>query len=181
MQVNLRKAAKLSAALLAAAKAPASTVEIGLYSDQDLAALYDEKNIAFEAELDAANKLVDAAFTIRQMIGEANAGSGISAKLAQRAAAERKLTLLPDSAPKQKPDFAALKLERESNRDEERTFSLYGDKDMSVVVEEAVSARRRLLVKQVSDLTDELTQLNYETKIFLPDDVVALLTRQGLV
>lgn len=184
MQVTLKKAAMLAAAVSALSMPLTPTVTVSKFSDADLQATFSSAN---EAALAAINKAMIANtmyYKMRAAIKAANASSGIDDLIGGKVEIEKKIAILSAiTTTPALPDFEALNRERLALR--EQVDTSYGGRSgsitMNVVLASDIETELTTLRRALSVITETLVERNFTTKITLPDDVVAFLTEQNLV
>ncbi len=202
MQVTLKKAAELSRAALAAAKAiePKSTVTISAYSTTEVEAVVEEGRSAFNAALARSLALVNAGFEIRALIGNINAAVGVDALLTKVASIDETIARITAASGvtadkysgetgTDSDDMEALKRRVEQSRRDitDAENRRYGSRDeIKIVV--LGTAQKQELVDEIGKLKrlraahkDELTAINFGTKIDLPGSVVDTLRAEKLI
>ena len=135
-------------------------------------------------------KLLLSFYNIRGLVATANAQSGIDLALTKAAFIDKRIGQLEELAslnPITSLDVIKGKLEKIKNRKDESRASLYGRDDTvntSVVALEQIEqakAEVKSLKKQKQKINDEVLELNIKTEIPLSEDVVAILTAEGLI
>lgn len=150
-----------------------------------------------ETELSVANRelfendarrqrLLLALYTIRGLVGVANASSGISVNLAKAAFLDKRLIQLQTIAelkPVTNLDVIRGRVERLKNM---TVNDYYGSATVTTTVvsqDQLKQTRAEILnlKRQRQRLMDEILELNIKTEIPLNDDVVKTLTDEGLI
>lgn len=152
------------------------TIEIGRV--RDLAVANDKRR----------GSLLHVYYQIRQLVGERNEASGISAKLAQMAYIDKRLVQLKaivDSQTVQDEKVIVGKLDKIRNRKSEvRSYLEQDEVTTGVFTEvelEPYKAGMQLLKKDKQRLNDEVLELNVRTEIELNTETVELLKKEGLL
>jgi hypothetical protein len=203
IEVTLKKAAELSRAALAASKAiePKSVISMSVYSLADPAVVLASGRADFEIALERSIKLIDAAFAIRGAIGSANAEAGVDTLLTKLAAIDeivgRYTTATSDATAAKlggdsgadSDDLEALQrrvqqARKDSTETETRRFGLRDDVKIAVLGtnEKAVLADKIGEYKRKrAGHKDDLTAINFSTKITLSGSVVDTLRAEKLI
>lgn len=203
MQVTLKKAAELSRAAIAASKAVEikSVVSASAFSTDTLDLIVDEGRTAFNDALDRALGLATVGFNIRAAIGTANATAGVDMLLTKVALIDEQIARINaasgstdmfgvgDSIDTNDMSAATRKVEqlRKDVVDAESRRSPYANRDELTI--NLLAAEQKLaltdmvaaLKRQRSALKDELTGINFNTKITLSDDAVQALRDEKLI
>jgi hypothetical protein len=206
MQVTLKKAAELSRAALAAAKAiePKGTISLSVYSTAEVADVLKQGRDEFDAALARSVALVDAGFAIRDAISTANSAAGVDKLLTKVAAIDEivaritaaiggetgKLFSRGDSGDgSDSDDLSALGRRVEQARkditdSESRRFGVRDEVKINVLGTE----QKKTLGDEIgaykrkrSGLKDELTAINFGTKITISDAVADVLRVEKLI
>ncbi len=190
MQITLRKANALQASIVDAMKNVKVQTHVTINEFETPEVKLADANRELFANDQRRSDLLLAQFSIRGLVGAANATSGIDAKLTQAAYIDKRIAQLAElvNADKQL-DITVIKgkLDKIRNRKEESRSSLYGrDDDVTTPVqtsEQLVSVKSLTLDlrKQKQKLNDEILELNVRTEIALTDEVVAILKAENLI
>lgn len=190
MNITLRKANALQNSIQDAIKA----VKMDLTADFNEFQNPEAELPIINAQLFAADSkrsdLLMAMYTIRGLVGVANANAGIDAKLTQAAYIDKRIGQLEQMA--QGPEATEMsivkgKLDKIKNRKEESRASLYGrDDTVTTGVQskgqiDSIKVMIRDLKKQKQKLNDEILELNVRTEIELNPLVHGVLQAEGLV
>ncbi len=200
-KLTLRKADALAKATLdAARKVPLeAVVTVSVYSPESVESVADTARATLRENLAVSTSLLEAAYQIRALIGEANRKAGIDAALTQKAeldAREKVLSALVPAATAGRRSAAALGdsnvavLEKRREallaRVSSDTYQGYGEDSVSVrVVDDAltteVQAQLNAIRKEKIEISDRLLELNTSTRVSLDDATVETLTKQNLL
>lgn len=120
MEVTLRKAHSLAEAMRSAAAKinTPTTVDVSIYDEVEISGLLTDARSELTTSLEEAEALTAEAFSIRAMIGAANAKSGIDALLTEKAAidaTEKLFTQVSASPRSASPERAVRELEALKN------------------------------------------------------------------
>lgn len=202
MEVNLRKASALEQALLVAARSLplTKTVAVSIYGGKKVAEEVQTAQDKLSANIERAVSLTNAAYKIRQNIGDVNATSGISTLLTEKAtldATEKLLTGLVGAA--STPDVYGMDEEADSavstaqarldamiaraatsdrsyGMQESVSVAVIGDELTAKVQDQLTSLRLRKVA-----ISDELLLLNMSRKVTLSTETVSLLKEFKLI
>ena len=182
MQVTLKKAAALSAAVLAAVPKFNHQFSVDIYADPVSPMRLQELDAELAEQVNAANRLIDVGFYIRELIGKANAEHDINSLLTSRALIEKKLETFNTIPVRSKqPNLVAIERQveaaRQNGQDRFGRANLTLDLETSSVVSAILTALRRAK----REVEEKLATANYNTTIKLPDDVVEVLKTLDLV
>lgn len=190
MKITLRKANALQTAITEAIRAVKVELTVEFNEFQNPSSELPRMN----SELFAADKrrsdLLMAQYSIRGLVGAANATSGVDAKLTQAAYIDKRigqLDLLANSSEQTSLSIIEGKLDKIRNRKEESRASLYGRDDTvstGLLTDVQINATKVLikdLKKQKQTLNDEILELNVRTDITLDETVTDILRAEGLV
>jgi len=190
MQITLRKANALQSSILEAMKNIKIETLVTINEFETPEVKLGTANTNLFVNDQRRSDLLLAQFSIRGLVGAANATSGIDAKLTQAAYIDKRMSQLTElvSADKQM-DLSVIKgkLDKIRNRKEESRASLYGrDDDVTTPVqtEEQLASVKNLMLdlkKQKQKLNDEVLELNVRTEISLTDEVVSILKKENLI
>jgi uncharacterized protein YdcH (DUF465 family) len=143
----------------------------------------------FENDTRRSNLLM-AQFSIRGLVGAANATSGVDAKLTQAAYIDKRVGQLEAIASAtEMTDMSIItgKLDKIRNRKEESRASLYGRDDSvstGILTKEQITTAKAMirdLKNQKQKLNDEILELNVRTDIALSSEVEQILRTEGIV
>lgn len=197
MKISLRKADALAKATLEAArKVPLeSTVSVSVYSQDGVATVAEAGRETLRANLKVSQDLMEAAYQIRALIGEANRTVGIDSALTTKAkldAREKVLSALVGAASIGRrqvasTDLAVAEKQREVllARVNSESYNGYGDTVGVSLIDDSL---RDDVQKQLADIrkekiaiADRLLELNLSTKVTIDPSVVETLTAQSLI
>jgi hypothetical protein len=200
MKITLRKADAIAkAALDAARRVPLeSTVSVSAYSTETVSAVAETARDTLRSNLKVSTDLLEAAYQIRAVIGEANRRVGIDDALTEKAqldAREKVLSGLATTAVVGRrgttttaTDFAVAEKQREALQARLKSdhYSGYGDESVTVrVLDDSLTGEVQTALadirKQKIAISDRLLELNMSTKVSLDASVVETLTKQGLI
>lgn len=147
------------------------------------------------AELFANDKrradLLTAQFSIRGLVGAANATSGVDAKLTQAAFIDKRigqLEVLANNEAMTEMNVIEGKLEKIRTRvNDNSRASLYGRDDTvqtGLLTKDQIESAKSMirdLKNQKQKLNDEILELNVRTEITLTSDVEQILRTEGLI
>ncbi len=135
--------------------------------------------------------LLTAQFSIRGLVGAANATSGVDAKLTQAAFIDKRIAQLETFAGAEvMTDMVVIsgKLEKIRTRvNDNSRASIYGRDDTvhtALLTKEQIDTAKSMirdLRNQKQKLNDEILELNVRTEITLTNDVEQILRTEGLV
>jgi S-adenosylmethionine:tRNA-ribosyltransferase-isomerase (queuine synthetase) len=181
MQVTLKKAAALAAALSGVAIAASPSLNLSAYSSKNISEEVEYETGVLKASVEKALQIAEAGYSIRALIGIANEGE-INNLLTTRAAIDKKLSIINAVHNQAKaPDYDALTAQREVMKTGEQ--SVYSQKTLSVTIPTAdfTTPLLKTLKKERIKIEDKLAQLNFTKTIQLPEEVVSLLTELDLI
>ena len=177
MKVNLKKAAALSRALLAAVPSVVYSKSIPVFEE-----VPDTETFTAEvvSGVDSSVAIVSAAYTIRALLAVANQGE-INALLTERAKIETLLTKFKDVPLREASSRVALERAFEAGRaGAPPAYGRVATVEVSAATEyivESVAAWK----KSKGQIEDTLAGLNFTREITIPDDVVEVLKGLDLV
>jgi len=191
MELNLRKARKLEAKILAYVNAmslsPAVRVRV-LASDEERAAALTAGRTKYLSDLNTQKSLIQTRFLIRQSIADANQAVGINSLINKRetlqALLEKSSSGVDSLDEKEAADLAMSKrtqLEKGSGHgygEPSVTFPLPVTTAHDVA---GFKSHELTLKRQLEETEDELSQKNLGAKVTIPDDLVKLLQSAGLL
>jgi hypothetical protein len=182
MQITLKKAGTLAAQLGALVVPVPATLSVSKYSDRPFEDLVVEGEAAFTVALQTRLQAIQAQYKLRALIGAANADNAgqVDNLLAQRAMLDAELKVLNAiTQRKGAPDYPALQKQRAATLDRETYGS--DEIELSVAPAEQVQPLIAERVKARAEIQDTLVELNFTTKLQVPEDVVAVLRYHNLV
>jgi hypothetical protein len=190
MNISLRKASAVQAAINDAIKSIKIDITIELNEFQNVETELTKANTSLFVNDARRQKLLLSLYNIRALVGTANAQSGIDSKLATAAFIDKRIGQLEElGAVSAVTDLAVIngKLEKIRNSKDESRRSIYGASDTvstSVVGQDQldqIKAEIKNLKKQKQKINDEILESNIKTEVPLSDEVVAVLTAEGLI
>jgi hypothetical protein len=190
MNITLRKANTLQNAIAEAIKQIKIQTSVTINEFEVLETKLNDANKELFANDKRRSDLLVAQFSIRGLVGSANATSGVDSKLTQAAYIDKRISQLTDIVGSDKQislDVIKGKLDKIRNRKEESRASLYGrEDDVTTPVQtadqlDAVKTLVQDLRKQKQKLNDEILELNVRTEISLTNDIVEILKKENLL
>ena len=190
MNLTLRKANAIQNSILEAIKGIEIKTSVELNEFQDVATELQKANSVLFTNDSRRQRLLLALYNIRGLVGTANAQSGIDMKLATAAFVDKRVGQLEGLVVAPVTDIAVIagKLDKIKNdKGETSRRSIYGYADTvttTVIGQEQIDQVKteiKNLKKQKQKLNDEVLELNIKTEIPLTDDVVKVLTEEGLI
>ena len=187
MNISLRKAHALQQSIteLIRGISLVSTVSINDFEDADAKLFEAHKTLVNSAF--AIEKLYEAFYTIRQLVGEANAKE-VNGLLALVALKEKLIQLygnLSNQSPRTEISVIKGKLSKISAQVETDRYSRLSNEVTTNVLPAAGIEQYKSAIaekkKEKQKLQDKILELNISTKIELPDNVVATLTDADLI
>lgn len=191
MDITLKKASDLARALGEAAEAlPLRTIKsISIYAANP-AEVVTSEIAAFGTSLETYMGLIDAQYTLRGLIGAANASSGVDALLTQRSALDAKIKKLNKLVEDLSDDEPASRVSAITSEIAAlRTASDKGDRigyieksvSCQTVSVAALRSQIAILKRQRADIADRVAGLNLNTRISIPESVVVALKANSLI
>ena len=190
MKINLRKANALQLSIQEAIKGIKFDTEVKInefqVAEDELARVRDD----FAAKQDRHRNLLNSMYDIRKAVSRANSAQSVDIKLADVALLDKKIQYLAELAGKSVRDSAEVvagKMEKLRNRKDDTRSLYYGHDatvDTSILTSEDITGFRTAVSlgkKAKQKLQDELLEINVRTEIDLSDDVVTVLTTEGLL
>jgi len=190
MNISLRKANAIQTAINDTMKGIKMNLTAEFNEFQDPAVELQRLNTELFANDKRRSDLLTAQFSIRGLVGAANATSGVDAKLTQAAFIDKRISQLEAiSSGEQMTDMTVIvgKLEKIRNRKEESSRSIYGRDDSvttSVLTKEQIDTAKSMirdLKNQKQKLNDEILELNVRTEIVLTSEVESVLRAESLI
>ena len=165
------------------------TVDINEFQDLDQTLAKAAQDL-LAADMRRSDLLM-ALYTIRTLVGAANAQSGIASKLSHAAYIDKRLAQLEQMVVKTAlmTDVTVIRgqLEKIRSRPADSRASLYGHHDdvtTGVLTEEQINSVRTVIAdlrKQKQKANDEILELNVSTTVQLTPEVEAVLQREGII
>jgi hypothetical protein len=185
MQVTLKKASGLALALSAISVACPTGLNFSIYDNPDhLESRLKDAEVQRDVALKRAADVISATYTIRLLIGEANAGA-ISALVTERAMIDKQLAMLNAiKIVENLPDVGAILRRVDALKEAPKTSSYSQPADTLAISLEnwsVITPQLKHWKKRKIAVDDELAKLNYVTLITLPDDVVKVLRDHDLI
>lgn len=189
MEITLRQASKLRSKVeTAAAEARIgciNNIHVNVQDENYLEQINDASNKVVDA-LNRNGKLEGALLALRILIGEANASSGINARLATNARLNAKLGVLK-SLTKATPRLtdeqitarvkgALARLDTASYASEDLNMSIHSQSQI-----DEFKTMEKEIRKMIESVTDDLESLNNTINITLPEEVITILTDEDLI
>jgi|ERR1035437_329433 hypothetical protein len=193
MDLNLRKARKLEAKILAYANAMSLTSAVKvriMANEEERSDALSAGRSKFLSDVSTQKSLILARFNIRQAISDANQAVGINALINKRegiqALLEKSTGTVDALDYKEATDLADAKKRSLESGDSSR--QLYGETSVTFTLPVALAhdvagfkAHELSLKRQLEEIEDELSQKNLGAKVTLPDNTVKLLQSVGLL
>jgi hypothetical protein len=190
MNITLRKANALQNAINDAMKSIKLELVAEFNEFQDPSVELQRRNAEFFENDTRRSDLLLTQFSIRGLVGAANATSGVDAKLTQAAYIDKRVGQLEAIASAtEMTDMSIItgKLDKIRNRKEESRASLYGRDDSvstGILTKEQITTAKAMirdLKNQKQKLNDEILELNVRTDIALSSEVEQILRTEGIV
>jgi hypothetical protein len=191
MKINLRKANNVQNTVQGYAHSfeIKNTISITQFENADQI-LAESLELALQKDA-LRDQLTQAVYNIRDLIGRANAASGVDSALTRAAYLDKRIAQLEQfigSGERVKQEVINGKLEKlRTRKDEDSRRSMYGYDDnvtTSVFDTGTVENFKNLikdLKKEKQSLNDKILELNVRTEIEIPQDVVEILTKERLI
>lgn len=191
MKINLRKANALqhSIATYVQALDIKNTVTITQFENADQV-MAEALSVALNKDT-LRDQLTSAMYTVRGLIGSANATAGVDTALTRAAYIDKRIAHLEQfigSGERVKPEVLNGKLDKlRTRKDEDTRRSMYGYEEnvtSSVFDVDTLNVLKRdikSLKKEKQKINDSVLELNVRTEIDLPVEVVNVLTQEGLI
>lgn len=190
MNISLRKASALQASIQEVLKSIKleNTLELNEFQDAEREiATASAKLIADDLR---RQQLLVAYYTIRELVGVANSQSGIDIKLTKAAYIDKRIAQLQEIAD-MKPQRPLTEVVGQLNKIRARPAdarpNIYSQRDTvdtwAVAQDHITAAKTEIqqLKKQKQKINDETLELNIKTEVSLADNIVSILTKEGLV
>ena len=190
MKINLRKANALQLSIQDTIKGIKFDTEVKINEFQVAEDELARVRVDFATKQDRHRNLLNSMYDIRKAVSQANSAQSVDIKLADVALIDKKIQVLSELAGKSVRDsveVVAGKMEKLRNRKDDTRSLYYGHDatvDTSIFTQEDITGFRvavSLGKKAKQKLQDELLEINVRTEIDLSDDVVAVLTAEGLL
>lgn len=187
MLVTLRKASVLQKELQDALKGLKLTTNVEISEFQDVDAVLATSNLGVKETLKRYGSIVDALYSLRLQIGEANNKSGISALLTSAASIDKMVAFtqqIANAAEREAANIIRSKVEKLKNTpDEHRRYGANAVSASTVTSADIAEAKNTIaqLKKQKQKINDEVLALNIKTEIELTPEVVEVLQAEKLI
>lgn len=190
MKISLRKANVLQNDINETVKTISIVDSVSINEFQNAEDVISAKALESVNAYQRKLRLINALYSIRSVVAEANATSGISKRLTEIAHLDKILVLnqqLAGFTVRTEPAIVAGKLDKIRNRKEESARSLYGHADevsTGIFNQETVNdfkATVNKLKKDKQKLQDEILELNVRTEVAISDQAVQTLVSEGLL
>lgn len=186
MKISLRRASSLQNQIQEAIAQIPIVTKIELNEFNDVEAELSRANVELFTNDARRQRLLLALYTLRGLVGAANAQSGVDVNLAKAAFLERRVVQLGDIIslrPAERIEVIKGRLDKIRNNDDS---TMYGRDTVSttVVSDDQIRQTRaeiQNLKRQRQRLMDEVLELNVKTEIPLNEDIVKTLTDEGLI
>ena len=185
MQVNLKKAASLAAALSALTVKTEHTLGVDVYADVPTENMVQTAKENLKKQVETALNISTAAYLIRGLISVANEGR-INKLLGDRALVEKQLSIL-NAVPVRAVGTSLVALgrqieaQRAGGNDAARIYGGRGGLSLELETASLVTPIVRNMRRIKRNLDDELQAVNFATTIELPKEVVEVLTELDLI
>lgn len=189
MEINLRKANALQLELATLAKQLEQQLKLTVSLNEF--SVVNEAVPAARAELKAKaenlNKVIEATYVIRDLLGQANASSGINSLLCKAALIDKKIALSTKlNLAEEQKDTRQLngQINKLANQSETNYYGRTNEVQTGILTSEDkadIKAALSALKKDKLALQDKLLALNIENKIKLDAEVVKILQQADLV
>jgi hypothetical protein len=190
MKINLRKANALQLSIQDTIKGIKFDTEVKINEFQVAEDELARVRADFATKQDRHRNLLNSMYDIRKAVSRANSAQSVDIKLADVALLDKKIQYLAELAGKSVRDsveVVAGKMEKLRNRKDDTRSLYYGHDatvDTSIFTAEDITGFRTAVSlgkKAKQKLQDELLEINVRTEIDLSDDVVTVLTTEGLL
>jgi hypothetical protein len=190
MKISLRKASVLQNSINDAIKTISIADSVSINEFQNAEDVISAKALETVNAYQRKLKLINALYSIRSAVAEANATAGISKRLTEIAHLDKILVLNQQMAGftvRTEPAIVAGKLDKIRNRKEENARSLYGYSDevsTGVFNQDTINdfkSTANKLKKDKQKLQDEILELNVRTEIIISEQAVQTLVSEGLL
>jgi hypothetical protein len=191
MKLTLRKANALQNTIQTSLNAVSIRNTVDINEFQDVDTQIAKANAELMSNDVRRSDLLMSLYTIRSLVGQANAEVGITGRLTHAAFIDKRLAQLESlvTATGQLGDIDVIKgkLEKIKARPADSRVSIYGHSDevtTGVLKPAQVETIRDIikdLRKQKQELNDSVLELNIKTEIELSDEIEVILQREGIV
>lgn len=190
MKITLKKAAELAREALDKANKTnvSNTLSISIYGKTSAVDAIARAQGVMDESISNIGDLIDAAFTIRQAIGDQNAGLGINTLMTKRAqveALEKRLAAIVGDTSVYYDDVIDIdaveaKISALKNRQDSYSESV-AVRLLDGIQKDALTERLAALKRQKSDIRDTLAGINLTNHITLDERTVETLRRNLIV
>ena len=191
VKMTLRKANALQSVIQSAINSITVKIVVDLNEFQDISTELQRANDAAMAADVRRSDLLMSLYTLRSLVGRANAQVGISDHLSHGAFIDKRIAQLADFA----SDAAVLtdgaviqgKLDKIRNRVDASRADFYGRQDsvttgvLTQTQSDTINGVVRELRKQKQDLNDKILELNIKTEVELTPEVESILVHEGII
>jgi hypothetical protein len=191
MKITLRKASALQTTIQTALNAVVINTQVEVNEFQDVEAQLVQANSDLMTNDVRRSDLLMSLYTIRSVVGQANAQAGITSRLTHAAFIDKRLAQLDSmntpASRRLSLDVIKGKLEKIKARPADSRASIYGrDDEVSTgVLTETQSYTIREIVqdlrKQKQELNDEILELNIKTEVEISEEITVILQREGII
>jgi hypothetical protein len=191
MKITLRKASALQNTIQTALNAVVINPQVEVNEFQDVEAQLEQANSDLMSNDVRRSDLLMSLYTIRSVVGIANAQAGITSRLTHAAFIDKRLAqldvLTTASCRRLNLDVIKGKLDKIKSRPADSRASLYGRDDevsTGVLTETQFYTIREIvqdLRKQKQELNDEILELNIKTEVEISEEITVILQREGIV
>lgn len=187
MEITLRKASSLQNQIREVISSIDLVTSIQLNEFHDIESELSRANVTLFEQDARRQRLLLALYTIRGLVGSANAQSGIDINLAKAAFLDKRIIQLGDIVRLQPVEkLSVIKGRIEKIRNNSESASMYGRDTITttVVSEDQLNQTKKEIMnlkRQHQRLMDEILALNVKTEIPLSEDIVKTLTSEGLL
>jgi hypothetical protein len=191
MQITLRKASALQNTIQTALNAVVINPTVDVNEFQDVEAQLEQANSDLMSNDVRRSDLLMSLYTIRSVVGIANAQAGITSRLTHAAFIEKRLaqldTLTAATSRRLNLDVIKGKLDKIKSRPADSRASIYGRDDevsTGVLTETQFQTIREIvqdLRKQKQELNDEILELNIKTEVEISEEITLILQREGIL
>jgi hypothetical protein len=189
MKITLRKASALQNSIQDAIRNIEIKTNVQLNEFQDPSQLLDAANAALISNDQRRQDLLRALYSIRSLVGQANATAGINERLASAAYIDKRIghlnAFLQEDAVQESMVVLVGKIDKIKNdKSERRVYGFNDTVNTGALAPEQVEnfkTEQLALKKQKQKLNDEVLELNVRTEITLLSATADVLNREGLL
>ena len=187
MKLSLRRASALQNQIREVISSIDIATSIQLNEFHDVESELSRANVTLFEQDARRQRLLLALYTIRGLVGAANAQSGVDVNLAKAAFLDKRIIQLNDIvklSPVEKLEVIKGRIEKIRNNGE--NAAMYGRDTITttVVSEDQLKQTRKEIMnlkRQHQRLMDEILELNVKTEIPLNEDIINTLTHERLI